>query len=169
MPERIPPFLAVGEALTDLIRVEGEHWLSKTDGSTWNVARAAAALGLPSAFAGAISQCHFGDALWQASQAAGLDLRFLQRLDRSPLLAVVPKSAPPSYFFIGENSADLHFDPQALPTGWQAGCQWAHFGGISLAREPLAHRLIALAEQLHAAKIPLSYDPNFRNRMGPAL
>lgn len=166
MPERFPQFLAIGEALTDLIRVEGEHWLAKTGGSTWNVARAAAALGLPSAFAGAISQCHFGDALWQASQAAELDLRFLQRHDRAPLLAVVPQSAPPSYFFIGENSADLHFDPQALPTGWQAGCQWAHFGGISLAREPLAQRLIALAEQLHAAKIPLSYDPNFRNLMG---
>lgn len=167
MPERMPQFLAIGEALTDLIRVEGEHWLAKTGGSTWNVARAAAALGLPSAFAGAISQCHFGDALWQANQAAELDLRFLQRHDRAPLLAVVPQSAPPSYFFIGENSADLYFDPQALPAGWQAACRWAHFGGISLAREPLAQRLIDLAEQLHAAQIPLSYDPNFRNLMGP--
>lgn len=168
MPQRFPQFMALGEALTDLIRVQGDHWLAKTGGSTWNVARAVAALGVPSAFAGAISQCHFGDALWQASLAADLDLRFLQRLDRAPLLAVVPQSAPPSYFFIGENSADLHFDPQSLPQGWQAACQWAHFGGISLAREPLAQRLMAVAEQLHAAKIPLSYDPNFRNLMGPA-
>ncbi|ALT75937.1 carbohydrate kinase family protein [Paucibacter sp. KCTC 42545] len=167
MPDHFPKFVAIGEALTDLIRVDGAQWLAKTGGSTWNVARAAAALGLPSAFAGAISQCHFGDALWQASQAAGLDLRFLQRLDRSPLLAVVPQSAPPSYFFIGENSADLHFDPHALPLGWQAECQWAHFGGISLARDPLAPRLLDLAEELHAAKIPISYDPNFRNAMGP--
>ncbi len=165
MPAGFPPFIAVGEALTDLIHGEGEHWLSKTGGSIWNVARAVAAFGVPGAFAGAISRCCFGDALWQASAAAGLDLRFLQRVDRSPLLAIVAQSRPPRYFFVGDDSADLYFDPQALPAGWQDEVAWAHFGSISLARPPLADRLVALAAELHAAGVRISYDANFRNLM----
>ena len=165
MSGEFPRFIAAGEALTDMIRVEGEHWVSKTGGSTWNVARAAASLGVGSAFAGAISRCCFGDALWEASRESGLDLRFLQRVERSPLLAMVPQSQPPSYFFIGNDSADLHFDVQALPSGWRNALAWAHFGGISLARAPLSERLQELASELHEAGVSISYDPNFRNLM----
>ncbi len=165
MAARLPRFVAVGEALTDLIRVVDDHWISKVGGSTWNVARAAAAQGVDSAFAGAISRCWFGDGLWRASAAASLDLRFLQRVERSPLLAIVTETRPPRYYFVGDDSADLHFDPEALPPGWQAGAAWVHFGGISLARSPLAERLMALAARLHAAGVPISYDPNVRNLM----
>ena len=163
-----PRFVAVGEALTDLIRTGDETWVSKVGGSTWNVARAAAAQGIGSAFAGAISRCWFGDALARANEAAGLDRRFLQRVERSPLLAVVVESAPPSYYFIGDDSADLHFDPQLLPAGWRKAAEWTHFGGISLARAPLADRLVDMAAALHAAGNAVSYDPNYRNLMGSA-
>jgi fructokinase len=40
-----------------------------------------------------------------------------------------------------------------------------HFGGISLAREPLAGKLVALAQELKAAGVKISYDPNFRLMM----
>ena len=40
--------------------------------------------------------------------------------------------------------------------------RWAHFGGISLARQPLAGRLVSLAEQLKRCGVKISYDPNFR-------
>ena len=165
MSAELPRFVAAGEALTDLIRVEGDSWISRTGGSTWNVARAVASLGVSSAFAGAISRCCFGEALWQASEEAGLDLRFLQRVERSPLLAIVAQIRPPHYFFIGNDSADLYFDSQALPSGWENETEWVHFGGISLARAPLADRLVALASNLHAAGVRISYDPNFRNLM----
>jgi fructokinase len=157
--------LCAGEALTDLIHQGNEQWVSRVGGSVWNVARALAALGERTAFAGAISQDRFGDALWAASAAVGLDLRLLQRVDRAPLLAVVEQGEPPRYFFIGDDSADLHFDPAALPAGWSSALRWAHFGGISLAREPLAGRLVALAEQLKAQGVAISYDPNYRNLM----
>lgn len=51
--------------------------------------------------------------LAERSKAAGLDMRFLQRLDADPLVAIVPSSHPPRYFFAGE--ADLHFDVQKTP------------------------------------------------------
>ena len=160
-----PLIVCAGEALTDLINQGGEQWTSRVGGSVWNVARALAVLGEHTAFAGAISRDRFGDALWAASEAVGLDLRLLQRVERSPLLAIVEKSEPPSYFFIGDDSADLHFDPAALPAGWADGLRWAHFGGISLAREPLASTLVALAGQLKARGVAISYDPNYRNLM----
>jgi fructokinase len=163
-----PMMLCAGEALTDMIHQGQEQWASRVGGSVWNVARALAALGESTAFAGAISQDRFGDALWVASEAVGLDMRFLQRVPRSPLLAIVEQGEPPRYFFIGDDSADLHFDPAALPEGWSRALRWAHFGGISLAREPLAARLVALAEQLKAQGVAISYDPNYRNVMGEA-
>ena len=144
-----PIFVAAGEALTDMIVQDTaqQQWHSKVGGSTWNVARTMAALDVPTAFAGAISDDVFGDALWQASEQSQLDLRFLQRYPKSPLLAIVHRTDPPAYFFVGDDSADLHFDAAALPQGWRAHCKWMHFGGISLARQPLAGKLVALAER----------------------
>ncbi|MET0320126.1 MAG: carbohydrate kinase [Duganella sp.] len=159
-----PVFVAAGEALTDMIVQDAaqQQWQSKVGGSTWNVARTMAALDVPTAFAGAVSCDVFGDALWQASAASRLDLRFLQRIDKSPLLAIVHRTDPPAYFFVGDDSADLHFDAAALPEGWRAHCQWVHFGGISLARQPLAGKLVALAEQLKRDGVRISFDPNYR-------
>ena len=57
---------------------------------------------------------------------------------------------PPKYYFIGDDSADLHFDVAALPEGWEKAVRWAHFGCISLARQPLADRLVATAEDDNA-------------------
>jgi fructokinase len=164
----LPRFIAAGEALTDMIKTEGNHWQSKVGGSTWNVSRVLANLGISSAFAGAISMDCFGQDLSQASSQAGLDLRFLQQLDKSPLLAIVPASHPPQYFFIGEDSADLYFAPEALPVGWQSAVSWVHFGGISLARQPLGKRLLALAMELKQLGVKISYDPNFRILMDQA-
>ena len=161
-------FVCAGEALTDLFREGDDVWRSHVGGATWNVARALAALGAPSGFAGAISRCTFGDALYAASAAAGLDLRYLQRVERSPLLAIVPSTNPPHYFFIGDDAADLHFDPQQLPFGWENQVQWMHFGGISLARAPLDQTLISLAKRAKRHGVRIGYDPNWRNLMGPA-
>ncbi|MYM81589.1 carbohydrate kinase [Duganella sp. FT50W] len=159
-----PLFVAAGEALTDMVVQDGtrQHWRSLTGGSTWNVARAMAKLEVPTAFAGAISQDVFGDALWQASEEARLDLRFLQRYQKSPLLAIVHRTDPPAYFFVGDDAADLHFDASLLPEGWRKHVKWVHFGGISLAREPLAGKLLALAGQLKQEGVRISYDPNYR-------
>ncbi len=160
-----PRVVCAGEALTDLIHGQAHQWRSQVGGSSWNVARVLSGLGVSTAFAGAISRDIFGDTLWQASADAGLDLRFLQRNSKSPLLAIVAQTHPPDYFFVGDDSADLQFDPQQLPFGWQGHVQWVHFGGISLAREPLSTSLLALAAQLKTAGVRVSYDPNFRKLM----
>ena len=125
-----PVLISFGEALTDLVTDGAGSFRALCGGAPWNVARACSALGMPSAWAGAISGDSFGDALYEASRAAGLDTRFIQRIKgRPPLLAVVDRLDPPHYFFIGERSADLAFDPGLLPTDWSAQARWALFGG----------------------------------------
>lgn len=159
----LPRFVAFGEALTDLIRTGHNRWRSACGGSPWNVAVAMSTLGQLSAFAGAISQDPFGEEIWRYSQDAHLDMRFIQQLPRPPLLAIVHEVDPPRYFFIGQDSADLHFRPEGLPMGWTRSLRWAHFGSLGLVREPLAGRLLALAQALKAEGQLISYDPNFRS------
>ena len=162
MNRGLPQFVSFGKALTDLLRVGPNEWRSVPGGAPWNVAQVMAGFGVPSAFAGAISQDCFGDELWRTSVDVGLDTRFIQRYPKSPLLAIVHELSPPAYFFVGDDSADLYFDEDALPQGWKDAVRWAHFGGISLARQPLAGRLVSLAEQLKRCGVKISYDPNFR-------
>ncbi len=124
-----------------------------------------ARLGIATAFAGAVSQDLFGDDLAQASADAGLDRRFLQRVARSPFLAFVASRHPPQYFFVGDDSADLHFDPARLPAGWRQAAQVVHFGSISLVRQPLAARLCEEATQAARAGKRIAFDPNYRDLM----
>ncbi|MEA3124652.1 MAG: fructokinase, partial [Caballeronia sp.] len=95
----------------------------------------------------------------------GLDMRFMQRVERPPLLAIVHKTQPPTYYFMGENGADLAFDPTLLPSGWMDSVKWAHFGCISLVRQPLGDKLARLAAQLREHGVKISFDPNYRNLM----
>ncbi|SMB86260.1 carbohydrate kinase family protein [Deinococcus hopiensis] len=161
-PASLPLIVSAGEALTDLVTAGGNVWQAHPGGAGWNVARACGRLGVPTAFAGAVGSDNFGDDLWQESEAAGLDLRYLQRLPQPTLLAVVYQIDPPAYRFLGENSADLHFDPARLPQGWLQAARWLHVGGISLARWPLADTLLDLIARAKEVGVKLSFDPNAR-------
>ncbi len=158
----LPLIVSAGEALTDLVTAGGHRWEAHAGGAAWNVARACARLGVPSAFAGAVGSDNFGQDIVEQSRQAGLDLRFLQQTDAPTLLAVVYSKDPPAYRFMGENSADLQFDPARLPADWLQTARWLHLGGISLARWPLADTLLKLLDAAHAAGVKISFDPNAR-------
>ncbi|MBB5296558.1 carbohydrate kinase [Deinococcus metallilatus] len=162
MTTPLPLIVSAGEALTDLVTAGGDTWHAHPGGAGWNVARACARLGVPSAFAGAVGQDNFGEDLTRAGGSAGLDPRFLQHVPQPTLLAVVYSVSPPAYRFLGENSADLHFDPSRLPEGWTQAARWLHVGGISLSRWPLADTLLGLIETARAAGVKISFDPNAR-------
>jgi fructokinase len=161
----LPRLVIFGEALTDFIRDDEHHWRSLAGGSCWNVARVGARLGIPTGFGGTVSHDVFGQELMRKSDEAGLDMRFITQVERPPFLAMVVSKQPPTYFFIGENSADLAFDPSQLPDGWLDAVEIAHFGSLGVVREPLASRLIETAEAVRAAGKRISFDPNFRGPM----
>ncbi|WP_189010425.1 carbohydrate kinase family protein [Deinococcus malanensis] len=162
MPEGLPLIVSAGEALTDLVTAGGPHWNAHPGGAGWNVARACARLGVRTAFAGAVGQDNFGDDLVRESALAGVDPRFLQQVPAPTLMAVVYQLDPPAYRFLGEGSADLHFDPGRLPEGWMRAARWLHVGGISLSRWPLADTLLTLIQSARAAGVRVSFDPNAR-------
>ncbi len=165
MTTTFPRLIVFGEALTDFIRDDAQHWHSVAGGSCWNVARVGARLGVPTAFAGTVSRDTFGDELMRKSADAGLDMRFIRQVDRAPLLAMVVSKQPPHYFFIGENSADLAFDPADLPAGAFDAAEIVHVGSLGVVREPLASRLIEVAQAARAAGKRIAFDPNFRAPM----
>ncbi len=117
---------------------------------------------MASAFAGAVGQDNFGEDIYRASLEDDLDMRFLQQMPAPTLMAVVYNINPPAYRFLGENSADLLFDPTRLPAGWLREAQWLHVGGISLSRWPLADTIIGVIETARAAGVKVSFDPNAR-------
>jgi fructokinase len=165
MAMTLPRLVVFGEALTDFIRDDENSWRSVAGGSCWNVARVGARLGVPTGFGGTVSHDVFGQELARKSREAGLDMRFTTQVERPPFLAMVVAKQPPQYFFIGENSADLAFDPADLPEGWLAAVEIVHFGSLGVVREPLASRLIETARAVRAAGKRLSFDPNFRAPM----
>jgi fructokinase len=114
------------------------------------------------AYAGAVSQDRFGQLLWAESQDANLDPRFIQQLPKAPLVSMLYETDPPERLTLGQDSADLYFRPEGLPSGWLRALRWAHFSGAALAREPLGTRLVALAEGLKAEGKRISYAPNYR-------
>lgn len=158
-------YVVFGEALTDFIREDANHWRSVAGGSCWNVARVGARLGIATGFAGAVSSDLFGNEIVRLSREAGLDMRFTQQIHKSPFLAMVVSKHPPEYFFVGDDSADINFDPNRLPVDWLAGVQIVHFGSLGLVREPLAGKLLDIAERVHAAGKRIAFDPNYRNLM----
>ncbi len=161
----LPRLLVFGEALTDFVRTGDSTWRSIAGGACWNVARVAATLGVDTAWAGTVSDDLFGEEIVEKSRVAGLDLRFVRTVAQPPLIAMVHQTAPPQYFFLG--SADLAFDEQLLPEGWQDACEIAHFGCISLVRQPLGEKLVGIAGMLKRSGKRISFDPNYRNLMGP--
>lgn len=163
--KRYPRYVVFGEALTDMIRQDDGTWHSHPGGSCWNVARVGARLGLHTGYAGAVSNDAFGDEIAAAGAQAGLDERFLQRADAPPFIAMVTSRHPPRYVFLGENSADLQFQPAGLPEGWLADAEVIHLGSLSLVRQPLAQRLVEQAVLARRAGRRIAFDPNFRNEM----
>ena len=159
----LPRAVIFGEALIDLVQGTPGQWKGYPGGAPWNVARALSRLGVSSAFAGSVSMDSLGDEIVSQSEAAALDMRFIQRVDRTPLVAIVPSSSPPKYFFAGD--ADLFFDPDLMPEGWINQAELCHFSCISLARQPLADRLVKIAQQAKEVGKRISYDPNWRNLM----
>jgi fructokinase len=158
-------FVIFGEALTDFIRQPDGQWRALPGGACWNVARVGARLGVPTGYAGSLSTDVFGQELHTLTREAGLDLRFTQQVAKAPLLAMVTSTTPPDYFFIGDDSADLHFDPAQLPAGWMDEARVLQFGCISLTREPLASRLLEIATEAAKRGKRIAFDPNWRKLM----
>ena len=134
------------------MRTGASQWLSRPGGAGWNVARCGRA-------------ARPADRLRRLARRRQLLRRAVERerrrRSRHALHAARraaaaardrPSDAAAAYFFMGENGADLAFDPSKLPQGWMEQVKWAHFGCISLVRQPLGETLAALGRAIARAR-----------------
>ena len=150
-----------GEALIDLIADPVGHLDPRPGGGPFNVARAIARLGQPTAFLGSLSRDGFGRLLRDELDRHGV-LRVIQAATDAPTtLAVVdvdPAGIPGYRFYLdGTSAAALEPDQARLPSGGTV----LHIGGLGLVMEPIATRIEGLVAAL-PAEVMVMLDPNCR-------
>ena len=158
-----PQLICAGEAVIDLIP-EGDAYRPVAGGASFNAARAAARLGAPTGFMGALSRDPLGARLVQAAAADGVDLRHAVRTDKpTPLSLADLTGGDASYTIYHRGTAGEALTPTrlgALPVTARA----VLIGGISLVHAPAAETLERLAYN-RPAGVTLCLDVNIR----PAL
>jgi fructokinase len=153
-----------GEALIDMIvdsAGSGFRLDPRPGGGPFNVARAVARLGQPSAFLGRLSEDRFGRLLRAELDHDGVLVAVEPSADTPTTLAVVDvdRAGVPAYRFYmtGTSAATLEPGQAVLPPGTTA----LHVGSLGLVMEPIGTSM----EQLVAtspADITVMLDPNCR-------
>jgi fructokinase len=153
----------VGEALIDLVRLDGQI-AAQPGGGPFNTARTIGRLGLAPAFLGRLSQDGFGRTLRARLEQDGVAVGLPELTDAPTTLAAVdvdPAGVPGYHFYLaGTASAALEYPllSAALPAGLTA----LHAGTLALVMEPAATSI----ERLITGDLPpdalVMIDPNCR-------
>lgn len=150
-----------GEALIDLIVDPAGHIDPSFGGGPFNVVRAVARLGLPSAFLGRLSSDRFGRLMREDLDRHGVLAAIEGPTDAPTTLAMVdvdPAGVPDYHFYLAGTSAAAIGPGQAVvPTDTTA----LHIGSLGLVMEPVGTSLEQLVASLPAG-ITLMLDPNCR-------
>lgn len=159
-----------GEALVDMVpgepldsTVDGglRALLPRLGGGPYNVALAAARLGVPAGFLSRVSNDRFGEALVTRLHASGVDTGLLQRGDEPTTLAVVAldEKGAAHYTFYVEGTADrLVADPGPLPEDVRMLC----LGTLGMVLEPGVSAYEAMLRRESARGVLTALDPNIR-------
>jgi len=144
--------VSCGEALVDMV----PHPV--VGGAPFNVAVAAARLGVPAAFVGGISTDEYGEVLLEHLQVNGVDVSLCTRHEAATARAIVEYTPRLRFRFEGEGTADTLLadaDLSALPGGPHV----LHAGALGMFRGVTASTLADFAER-HDGLVSL--DPNVR-------
>jgi fructokinase len=150
----------------DFVHDGSGGWSVRAGGSAWNVARVLTALGVQTAFIGALGDDPFATRLRSEGQAQGLDLQFAQAVQANTALSVIHRTHPSQYAFYAENAADSQF-AQLPAEAWQ-DVRAVYFGGITLVREPARAAFLQCAHDARSRGLTVVYDPNYREAHGEA-
>ncbi|WP_153029025.1 carbohydrate kinase [Amycolatopsis sp. YIM 10] len=156
-----------GEALVDLVPGEStldgglRPLLPRLGGGPYNVALAAARLGVPSAFLSRVSTDRFGEALIARLHASHVDTALVQRGDEPTTLAVVAldETGSAHYTFYTEGTADRLFTDQGpLPESARV----LSLGTLGMVLEPGASAYESLLRRESERGLLTALDPNIR-------
>ncbi|ACU98325.1 sugar kinase, ribokinase [Saccharomonospora viridis DSM 43017] len=155
-----------GEALVDLVPAGagGTLLAPRLGGGPYNVALAAARLGMPTAFFSRVSTDAFGDALLRRLEESGVDTSLVQRGPEPTMLAVVTldEDSNAHYSFYAEGTADrLVTDPGPLPDSTEV----LSVGTLGMALQPCAQVYEAMLRRESQRGVLTALDPNIRADM----
>ena len=148
----------VGEALIDLIPVDGGNRMPLVGGGPANTAKAVARLGYSTSFIGGISADSYGSAIETELVGSGVDLSLVYRGSDSTALAIATLDAhgTASYEFKLDGTATFAFHESWLPSG---EADVIHIGSVATMLEPGASELLKWAS---SKSVPIVFDPNVR-------
>jgi fructokinase len=155
--------ISCGEALVDI--VDGTPL---PGGGPMNAAIACARLGVPAAFAGALSTDEHGEMLYAHIGANGVALDLVQRTAAPTARAVVEHVPELRFTFEGDDTADMQLSELDV-AAVGPGPHILHGGTLGMFRGQTAETLAAFAEQHDGV---VSFDPNIRPQIldtDPAL
>lgn len=173
-----PDLITLGEALIDLPSTQSGVSLADAPGfakvpagAPANVAVAARALGLETAFVSKVGADAFGEAIVKTFAGHGVDTtHVVQDADARTGLAFVSVQPDGSrdFLFYFDPARDLALRPDELDLAWLDTARILHYGSISLIAEPgRSATLAAAAHLIKAGRAVCSYDPNLRPRLWP--
>lgn len=161
--------LSAGESLIDFLPTPDGDFRPVVGGSPLNVSVAAARLGAPAAFFGAVSTDFFGDRILARLAADAVETRHIVRSPApTPLAFVDLAETEPRYAFYLDGTAAPGLTVADLPESLPDAIHCVQFGSLSLAVEPGATALATLLERESRRRV-IALDPNVRpDLMGPA-
>ncbi|GHV80771.1 ribokinase [Spirochaetia bacterium] len=162
--------LACGEALIDMVPIQGNGFLPCPGGGPYNTAIAIGRLGVPVRFLSRLSTDFFGEILVDRLIKNNVGVDLIPRTDQNSTLAFVKleEGKEPQYIFYTEGAADRSFSVEDLPKKLPPEIRCIFFGSISLTVEPSASTIESLivregGKNSNAADGPvISLDPNVR-------
>ena len=147
-----------GEALMDLIPIEGGERIPMVGGGPANTAKAVARLGYSTSFIGGISSDDYGLAIERELTASGVDLSLTLRAELPTALAIatIDDDGLAKYDFELTGTASFAFHDSWLPTG---EVDVIHIGSVATLLEPGSSELLTWVSGKSA---PIIFDPNVR-------
>lgn len=154
----------VGEGLIDLLPTSDFGYTWVPGGSALNAAIAAARLGVPTAYIGAVSTDNFGRQILAKLEASRVDTMLVQRVDAQTALTLVQPGSPGDEFQLyGERAAHTLYDPQPRPD-LPDETHFLLFGSISLMTNPTSSSILEIVAA-HRRRLATVFDPNVRPNM----
>lgn len=155
--------VVAGEALVDVIERPDGEVVAVPGGGPYNTARAIGRLGVPVAWAGALSSDAHGRRLEAALRGDGVSLDLVQRTDlpTTQALAELNEGGEAAYHFIVDGTSAQALDGSRLMASLPHDIAAVHVGTLGLVFEPIATALEALVAEL-TDDVIVMVDPNCR-------
>jgi fructokinase len=159
--------VVLGEALVDLVIDSRGNVDAALGGAPFNTARAAARLGTPTRFGGAISVDRFGSMLAAQLERDGVDVALAPRTERPTTLAAaeIDESGGARYRFYFEGTSAPVLTETDVAAG-VAGASVVFTGGLGLVLEPMASAIANGVQDL-GDDVLLAIDVNCRPAVIP--